>query len=78
MKRVKKHAAGNWIRTNETGAAALEYALILAFLAISIVVAVQSLGQGISSSFDELSQDLADATGSDQDDGFGEEAGPGV
>ncbi|NIQ31569.1 MAG: Flp family type IVb pilin [Acidobacteria bacterium] len=40
---------------NESGASLVEYALLVAFIAIVAVVAIALLGQGVSSSFDNLS-----------------------
>ncbi len=40
---------------NESGATAIEYALIAAFLAIALVVALTNLGTGLSTEFSEIS-----------------------
>ena len=37
--------------TDESGAAAAEYALILAFIAVVIVVGLKALGNGVSNTF---------------------------
>ncbi len=43
---------------DESGATAIEYALIAAFIGISITVAVQQLGTKISDKFDEIKTNL--------------------
>jgi pilus assembly protein Flp/PilA len=43
---------------NESGATAIEYALIAAFIGIAITVAVQQLGEKISGKFNEIKTNL--------------------
>jgi pilus assembly protein Flp/PilA len=40
---------------NESGATAIEYALIATFLAVALVVALTNLGTGLSTEFSEMS-----------------------
>ncbi len=40
---------------NESGATAIEYALIAVFLAVALVVALTNLGTGLSTEFSEIS-----------------------
>ena len=42
----------------ESGAAAAEYALILALIAVAIIVALSSLGNGIANTFNAINANL--------------------
>jgi pilus assembly protein Flp/PilA len=44
---------------DESGAAAIEYALIAALIALAIVVGATALGQGISAKFSSIAATLA-------------------
>ena len=46
---------------DESGATAIEYGLIAALIAVAIIGAVTALGGGISSTFDNISGELATA-----------------
>ncbi len=48
----------------EEGATALEYGLLAALIAASIVTAVTALGTTVSDTFDSIASDMAAATGS--------------
>lgn len=48
----------------EDGAAAIEYALIAALIALGIVVAAGTLGDDLGETFGKLSTELTKATGS--------------
>jgi len=43
---------------NESGATAIEYALIAAFIGVAITAAVTQLGEKISGKFDEIKSSL--------------------
>lgn len=49
---------------DEEGATALEYGLLAALIAASIVTAVTQLGSTVSDTFDSIAQDMAAATAS--------------
>jgi pilus assembly protein Flp/PilA len=49
------------LRQDERGASAVEYALMLALIAVVIVAAVQLLGTSTSSTFDTMGDCLASA-----------------
>ena len=44
---------------NESGATAIEYGLIAALIAVAIIGAVTTLGTNVSSTFDEVSAQMA-------------------
>ena len=44
--------------SDESGATAIEYALIAAGIALSIVIVVQSLGTSLSGRYDELAKEV--------------------
>ncbi len=46
----------------ESGATAIEYGLIAALVAVAIIIALTALGTSLSSLFDGISSELADAT----------------
>ncbi|MEJ6595145.1 Flp family type IVb pilin [Parasphingorhabdus sp.] len=46
---------------NEEGATAIEYGLIAALIAVAAIVAMGSLGNNLSNTFDEVSDKLAAA-----------------
>jgi pilus assembly protein Flp/PilA len=46
---------------NEEGATAIEYGLIAALIAVAAIVAMGSLGNNLSNTFDEVSDELAAA-----------------
>lgn len=55
----------NWIQylqarfaTNERGAAAVEYALLVTLIAIAIIVTVTTLGTNISDAFDTVGKKI--------------------
>jgi pilus assembly protein Flp/PilA len=48
------------IRYNEKGATAVEYAIMVALIAVVIIVAVTTLGQRIAATFDEVGNELSD------------------
>ena len=48
----------------EEGATALEYGLLAALIAASIVTATTALGTRVSDTFDSITSDMAVATGS--------------
>ena len=56
---MRKFLIGLW--QDESGAAAAEYALILAIVAAGIATAMVGLGDGISSAVDDAEQCIADA-----------------
>lgn len=43
---------------DESGAAAAEYALILALIAVAIIISLSSLGNGISNTFNAINAQL--------------------
>lgn len=49
----------NWIANEEEGQGMVEYALIIALIAIVVIVALTSLGQNISNKFNEIVDNLA-------------------
>ncbi len=56
---------GNAIRSflnNESGATAIEYALIALGIAVAIIVAVNALGQSLVGVFDSIAAKLTPAT----------------
>lgn len=56
MKKIK-----NFIRNNEA-ATAIEYGLIAALIAIAAIVAMQSVGGGVSGAFNKAGEALSAAT----------------
>lgn len=48
----------NKLRSNESGATAIEYALIAAGIAVAIIVAVGLLGDGLNSTFQSITTAL--------------------
>jgi pilus assembly protein Flp/PilA len=44
---------------NESGATAIEYGLIAALIAVTIITAVSALGSNASSTFDKVAQQMA-------------------
>jgi pilus assembly protein Flp/PilA len=51
-------SATDRLKREETGAAAVEYGLIIGFIAIAVIVALVALGPQIASLFADLSQSL--------------------
>lgn len=49
------------IMTNEDGATAIEYGLIAALIAIAAIVAMGSLGENLSNTFNEVNNELETA-----------------
>lgn len=47
---------------NESGATAIEYGLIASLIAVTIIAAASSLGNGISNTFNSISNKLKTAT----------------
>lgn len=45
---------------DETGATAVEYGLLSAFMSLAIVLAIQALTQGVSETFEYLGDQLAE------------------
>jgi pilus assembly protein Flp/PilA len=43
---------------NESGATAIEYALIASLIAVFIIAALSNLGKGLSNEFSEITSDL--------------------
>jgi pilus assembly protein Flp/PilA len=48
---------------DESGATAIEYGLIAALVAVAIITAVATLGDGLIATFDEISDELGGAGG---------------
>ncbi len=46
---------------NEDGATAIEYGLIAALIAVAAITAMQTLGENLEATFDEVSDELVDA-----------------
>lgn len=55
MKFIKK------LVRNEKGATAIEYGLIAALIAVAAITAMQSLGNSLSSTFNEVSSNMTNA-----------------
>lgn len=49
---------------DETGASAMEYCMLICFIAIGVAVSITILGQSISNMFIKFSTDLSTAMGS--------------
>ena len=47
---------------NEDGATAIEYGLIAALIAVAAITAMQTLGENLEATFDEVSDELVDAS----------------
>ena len=56
MKEIFKHFC-----KDDSGATAIEYALIAAIVGIGIIVALQSMTQGLNATFNQTTTDLAAA-----------------
>ena len=44
-----------WLKTSEKGAAAIEYALVIALVVLAVIVALAALGTAISAKIDDIS-----------------------
>lgn len=53
----------NELLRDEEGATAIEYGLIAALIAVAIITALQSLGNNLNSTFNNVSTHLANANG---------------
>ena len=62
-------------RSEESGATAIEYALIAALIGTAVIAAAQSLGDQISASFQDIETSLSDATGGDANDDSSDDDG---
>lgn len=52
-----------FLTSRERGATAVEYALIVALIALAIVVAVTALGGGLNTAFQNISNTISSAVG---------------
>lgn len=55
----------NIFKSEESGATAIEYALIAALIGTAVIAAAGSLGEQIGSSFTDIEDSLAEATAND-------------
>lgn len=46
------------LRTNKSGATAIEYGLIAALIAVALITAVSTLGDGLTATFDSITAEL--------------------
>jgi Flp pilus assembly pilin Flp len=53
----------NFLR-NESGAPSVEYALLLAFIALAVIASVETLGNAVSGAFQSASDRLSGSGGS--------------
>ena len=60
MKRILNKVV-YFLTNNERGATAVEYALMVALIAIAIILAVTALGGGISAAFENITAQLPGA-----------------
>ena len=51
----------NKLRRNEEGATAIEYGLIAAMIAVAAITALDSLGEEVSATFNNVDETMADA-----------------
>lgn len=61
MNLLKKFAA------DESGATAIEYGLIAALVAVVVIGALTVLGENLTTTFERVSENLTQATGTDTD-----------
>jgi len=54
------------LRTDETGATAIEYGLIAALIAVAAITALQSLGNELSTTFNNVKTELTEANKANQ------------
>lgn len=54
------------LRTDETGATAIEYGLIAALIAVAAITALQSLGNELSTTFNNVGTELTEANTANQ------------
>ena len=62
----------NIFKSEESGATAIEYALIAALIGTAVIAAAGSLGDQISTSFGDIESSLSDATSGDSGDDDGD------
>lgn len=48
----------NWLKNEESGQGMVEYALIIALIAVVVIGAVRLLGQTVESKFEEIDTEL--------------------
>ena len=53
----------NWLKNEESGQGMVEYALIIALIAVVVIGAVRLLGQTVESKFDEIDTELGGTGG---------------
>ena len=56
----------NRLGTDETGATAIEYGLIVALIAVAAITALQSLGNELSTTFNNIDTELTEANKANQ------------
>ena len=49
----------NWLKNEESGQGMVEYALIIALIAVVVVFAVRTLGETVEDKFDEINTELS-------------------
>ncbi|WP_340587944.1 Flp family type IVb pilin [Erythrobacter alti] len=54
------------LRSDETGATAIEYGLIAALIAVAAITALQSLGNELSATFNNIDTELTEANKANQ------------
>ena len=55
---------GQGLASNTAGVAAIEYAILLALIAIAIVVSLRGLGNGVANNWNNVDNAVTDASGS--------------
>lgn len=53
----------NWLKNEESGQGMVEYALIIALIAVVVIGAVRLLGQTVESKFEEIDTELGGTGG---------------
>ncbi|MFO7690444.1 MAG: Flp family type IVb pilin [Cryobacterium sp.] len=59
---TKLQALGNSMRTDEEGATAVEYGLMVSLIAVAIIVAVALLGDNLAGMFDGVADEIGTTT----------------